>query len=318
MGIMLAAAVTGLVMGSAAEFNWTRLTEELERYAPRSENIQNVLFERAPEFANRVLGDERAPSLFHLWGESLNFDSGAKEQITDPAILEAVASLMRAPYPRGPVMHAGVMHTYGYMLSNLVTPYGGKRDRWVSGVIEAGFGIAPGLLGPVPPEGSQFGNVTAFATRLAYPVRSGGRHRNLAILDLGVAESGGHTVAAELLALDVAALMHGRRMLIESVPALQLALVTQLIPFPKGPQGRERYEYLLIYRVEDQVDRTSRLVTLFPIRSSDVARILKADRLGDNQWIDLRFNAHHPRWSATGPGLDPAYTPKMGTRSLER
>ena len=85
------------------------------------------------------------------WGLSQNFDEGAKAEIVRAPILESIAQRMgvEAKSLRGrTVIHAGTIHTYGYLLSNLKTPFGYKRARWVSGRLERGLGLPRESLGP--------------------------------------------------------------------------------------------------------------------------------------------------------------------------
>ena len=41
----------------------------------------------------------------------------------------------------GRAVHSGHMHTYGYLLTNLRTPFGFKRTRWTSSTIGLGLGL---------------------------------------------------------------------------------------------------------------------------------------------------------------------------------
>lgn len=56
--------------------------------------------------------------------------------------------------------HAGLTHTYGYLFSNTVTPYGLKRDRWINGDIAAVLGIDRRWLTGNPPAGTLLANAT--------------------------------------------------------------------------------------------------------------------------------------------------------------
>ncbi|MBM82205.1 MAG: hypothetical protein CMJ78_16685 [Planctomycetaceae bacterium] len=48
----------------------------------------------------------------------------------------------------GDVIHAGLQHTYGYLLSTIETPFGFKRDRWVDDTISASLGLRSSALRP--------------------------------------------------------------------------------------------------------------------------------------------------------------------------
>ena len=67
-----------------------------------------------------------------LWAASSNHDELAGGRIVHPRILRALERRLGVgSHPRGRVGHAGVLHTYGYLFSNLRTPFGLKRRRWV-------------------------------------------------------------------------------------------------------------------------------------------------------------------------------------------
>lgn len=123
---------------------WADWVREFER--------QPALAEALPEaIALSLERDREDPAVQEAWGLSQNFDEGAKAEIVRAPILESIARRMgvegRTLNGRT-VIHAGTIHTYGYLLSNLKTPFGYKRSRWVSGRLERGLGLPRESLGP--------------------------------------------------------------------------------------------------------------------------------------------------------------------------
>ncbi|MDI9927406.1 hypothetical protein [Rhodococcus sp. IEGM 1341] len=47
-----------------------------------------------------------------------------------------------------PIGHAGLMHVYGYLLSSVETPYGLKRQRWLTDDFAKAFGLKPSFFFP--------------------------------------------------------------------------------------------------------------------------------------------------------------------------
>src|SRR5262245_13206806 len=103
---------------------------EMIAAARAGEPIVPLLRRRCPEVLRQIVADARHPGLFSHWGRSANFDENAQSVIVDPAIVRAVGETAGVP-ARGRFVHAGLLHTYGYLFSLIETPYGAKRDRWV-------------------------------------------------------------------------------------------------------------------------------------------------------------------------------------------
>lgn len=165
-----------------------------------------------------------------------------------------------------------MQHTYGYLFSVLETPYGFKRARWVTPVIDDGLGLPAGTIAPLPAAGTLLGNVTWLAGSIAF----------IGEPELAIARSAPELVAPAVQALDVAAL-HVKR-LTETVVLgdRTIALRTDFVTLPHGAQT------LLVYSVRDA--DTSRLVTMFPIDATSRARY-EAAPLGDRVPITTQYNA---------------------------
>lgn len=89
-------------------------------------SILNMIEENNPALYNQILKDAKDPYVAMFWGKSLNFDSGAKKKIVDDKIIEDLQRLFSIQNDNR-IVHAGIMHTYGYLFSTINTPYGYKR-----------------------------------------------------------------------------------------------------------------------------------------------------------------------------------------------
>src|SRR5262245_58785993 len=106
--------------------------------ADAGKSVVPVLKKRCPHVYRQIVRDSKYPGLPALWGRCVNVDENAGKTIVHPAILEAIGIVAGVPM-HGPVFHAGLQHTYGYLFSTLQTPYGLKRERWLSTHMEEGF-----------------------------------------------------------------------------------------------------------------------------------------------------------------------------------
>lgn len=98
-----------------------------------------MLFEKIPSLHKQIVESGRCKSLLELWGQSRNVDDNTGERIVDDVILKMIGELTGVSMIH-PVVHAGIEHTYGYLLSNVETPYGKKRERWTDELLEAAWG----------------------------------------------------------------------------------------------------------------------------------------------------------------------------------
>jgi hypothetical protein len=187
-------------------------------------------------------------------------------------------------------VNAGVEHTYGYLFSNLKTPFGYKRARWVEPDIEKGLGLSPGTLGPNPKTGSLFGNVTALLTKFAY-FGDG--------LDTPSLLLKSKQVSSELLALDPSTFQITR--LEESVTTIvPFSIRTDLIDF-KNQTGTSKNSVLLVYSIHWPKTKTTLVYTGFPVEKSFAEKALSPQNLGSDKPIKVRYNA----WiSESPPGFE--------------
>src|SRR5436190_9017644 len=141
--------------------------QALQAAAAKGQSVDRLLKKLCPAIYRQIVADKNTPGLLSFWGRSANVDENAGQTIVDPAILRAIGRLAGVPM-RGRFVHAGLQHTYGYLFSLIETPYGYKRDRWVSEEWEIGFGMDRSLLAPEPRAGTLLANLTWFMGRIVF------------------------------------------------------------------------------------------------------------------------------------------------------
>lgn len=260
--------------------------------AEQGRSVVAALRDSYPPVYEQVRRDAATPGLLGVWGQCANFDEHARQVIVHPAILEALGELAGVPM-RGRVVHAGLQHTYGYLFSLIQTPYGFKRDRWVSTDLERGLGIDLTLLGERPRAGTLLANATWLLGRIAFR----GRFDALPPLVKEV-----RAVAPELAAYDTHRLSVERieeRVTLARKHQREVILRTDLVRLPLAPDG----DRLLVYSVQAGGRALPRLITAFPVTPTLAADLVAAARPGGEAPIRLQYNAHVPGLAgATVPG----------------
>lgn len=223
--------------------------------------------------------------LLEAWGLSQNFDEGARAEIVLRPVLDAVFShagqtLLERPVaqPDRTVGHAGLLHTYGYLLSNLKTPYGYKRARWVMGSIERGLGLEPGELGPdawrLSPRATLLSQLTGLLMRVATAEDPAEWERWRARLEPRLTAK----TARFLAHFDPQNIQRVVEKAGEGPEAPQW--VTDLVPLPHDPSGA----MLLVY--SQRTRRGVRLITGFPVQRGYTLPRLSPVRPRFNAWVD--------------------------------
>src|SRR5690242_5335072 len=133
------------------------LAAQLTQQARAGVLTADMLKKECGWLCRQIATDAATRGLFDLWGTSSNFDESAKLSIVEPGVLSAIGEIARVKLA-GPIVHAGLQHTYGYLLSTISTPYGFKRDRWSNTALEQGFGLPADVLGPNPSQGTLLAN----------------------------------------------------------------------------------------------------------------------------------------------------------------
>lgn len=268
-----------------------RTAEKLSLRAQQGRLTVLDLQSKCPWLCQQIVRDADTSGLFDLWTECSNYDELAGVSIVEPGVLQAIGNLARLPLS-GTTVHAGLQHTYGYLLSTIVTRFGYKRDRWLSPMLEAGFGLPTDVLGPIPSQGTLLSNATLFAGKMAF------RGQAPAIRRLKKIASAAADAVQEL---DVGRFEQHR--IVETVSLRDsrgrfrsIRIQTDLVPFPNDVAGCTE-DTLLVYSIDDSSRGGTRLTTLFPIAPPFLSELMNRDRFGSRVEIRTRFNAYVEGWS---------------------
>jgi hypothetical protein len=248
--------------------------------------VAPILRRRCPDVYRQIVADARHPGMFRLWGRSANFDDNAQAVIVDPTIVRAIGEAAGIAVG-GRFVHAGLLHTYGYLFSLIDTPYGAKRDRWILEHLENGFGLSSNLLSDAPTEGTLLANVSWFFGQIAFrgsPARFGRRGRAVP------------HAAGELLRYDFAKLRIRRIVEEAQVPGgnRTIRIVTDLVSYRRPPAAETAENTLLVYSLQGGATAPLRLITGFPMRQVAVDELCKTVPRSGSAEIRLRYNAYLP------------------------
>ncbi len=288
---------------TALDCPWAGIARDLQSVPEKQ--VPKRMKSAAPELVKRLVAEGKVSGeMQKLWGRSINFDEGAKAVIVPPPVIDAIFSYAKVTPRKDRIVHAGFEHTYGYLLSNLQTPYGYKRLRWVRPDIENGFGLRYLTLSPFPKEGGFFMNVSAFIGRIAFRGENPQEQRARKIIALarGVSPTLRHFSYHEV---------RGRRLTeTVSLPSgREIELRTDFVPFTVADADTGGNTELLIYSVRDSAEKLPQLITAFPIAKGFSDGALNPANLGDGKPITTRYNAFVP-------GLTDSKVPLAGKRAF--
>ena len=222
--------------------------------------------------------DREDAALREAWGLSQNFEESAGAEIVRRAILSLLAKNYGVQIEeRGAksVIHAGLIHTYGYLLSNLRTPFGFKRARWVSGRLEEGFSLPAQSLGPeahtLSERSTLLSQVTYLAMRIAHQDQGLEWERWRARLEArATPELKSLVLPASERATEIQRLRSGE----------SIEWVTDLVSLPRDPRGGR----LLVYSLRSQ--GVTRVITAFPVERDFAQRKNSPVKPRYNAWVD--------------------------------
>lgn len=202
------------------------------------------------------------------WTDCTIFDELAKADILSE---KAMKSLGIRRETTGGVVHApaGVMHTYGYLFSQLQTAFGLKGKRWIESRLDERLGLAAGTFGPVPPSGEFATNLTS--TLLELVAKPSKKAAGRVEQNVTWKTRDGKTAKATVF--------------------------TVLVPLAPLPDLKTTDEFLLIYGLKR--DGRTLLTTAFPIAKGFADSIMgtKADAA---PVFKPRFNLYvDPSWTVT-------------------
>ena len=269
---------------------WLQVTDQLSTAA---EDQQNVFEKTLPVLTKELKEFQREPRWLEFWGLSRNYNSpNDKTPIVNPKLLLAIDELMGGKALEGVLkvrsddlcadfFHAGILHTYGYLFSNLRTGFGFKRERWILKTVEKGLGLPEGVWGPYPKSGNFLANTTYFAARIAF--RHGNWIDRIENLDL---------VSPDLQTLDYSEFSGTRVEETVCFDDFSVTLYTDLIPF-KYVSEQSDNTHLLIYSIRDSRESYPQLITLFPVGIETILQLILQDQ-GPVQDIKFRYNLNVP------------------------
>lgn len=263
----------------------------------RASDFRQSLKTEAPHLLQQLEQDGLHPEWLSLWGNSLNWDEGARNLIVKPQIIDSLLELTHAPPRQDRIVHAGIMHIYAYLFSTLRTHFGFKRARWVEGEMERGLGLRPGIFSPQPPSGTQFANVTFALARMGL-LGEPGVDRLLLKRNADLDSS---LLAFRFQDLEITRLLE---------VADGISLRTDFVQFPTVRSQKNASTgntHLLVYSVKEKNQLHARLITAFPVNTSFVQKVLNEKNHGLNVPITSRYNAYVP-------GITDVQPPKRGIR----
>lgn len=106
---------------------------------------------------------DRDAGAFTGWGESTVIDENTREPVINVGLFEALHrhADIDATWPVG---NAGLIHCYGYLLSLAATPYGLKRERWLTPDLARAAGLPDDALTPWRPGPTLLSRAAALVT----------------------------------------------------------------------------------------------------------------------------------------------------------
>ncbi|MBC7475831.1 MAG: hypothetical protein H7263_16225, partial [Candidatus Sericytochromatia bacterium] len=258
---------------------WASDTKQMADLALSGKNLTSVIKGELPQIST--------PPWKDIWGRSINYDENAHDIIVNPAIINTLENLFQVKDDEKSemvndkqIVHAGMEHTYGYLFSNLKTPYGYKRQRWVAGEIEKGFNLPVGVIGPHPKEGTLYTNATYFFGHIAF--RDDAKK-------LSQLESKKKTAATVLHNFDFSKLKIIRLEETVSIKKADNSIKKVIIRTDFAQFDiPQKDAYLLVYSIYDSDVKQNKLITGFPVEKSFVERTIKADTLGSDKPITTR------------------------------
>ncbi|MCA9138499.1 MAG: hypothetical protein KDB00_17125 [Planctomycetales bacterium] len=266
-----------------------QLNDEADK--PTTQRV-SLLRRSCPQIVRQIESDVGRSGPLIFWGECRNVDEFAGKVIVEPPILESIFRIARQPlHLEHP--HAGLQHTYGYLFSVIETPFGKKRDRWVSDQLEQSLDLPTDVLGPTPKFGTLLANATWLAGSIAF---RGHSRRNWLKRCLG------KRVAPSLRDLAIDRLSRVRS--IETIKLqpvrgrqLRVSLITDLVRLPLADHDSDGW--LLVYSIEDDRNRNPELVTLFTVSDAFAESVRQRSSLRKLSDIRLRYNAWVPGFPQT-------------------
>jgi hypothetical protein len=253
------------------------ITKSFENKKTES-NFLDWIKEHDQKTYNQILLDSTNENVAAFWGESLNFDSGAKQTILNELIIRDLQAAFNIKNDNK-VVNAGIMHSYGYLYSILETPYGYKRKRWIDPTISYGFNLEKKSISSNPLEGTLLSNLTFFAGKILF--KHNVNKQNL----LKLKNVSNEIVNFPYDKLKIVTLVEE----VTNSKEFPLIFKTCLVKLQNKSPGEEN-DYLLVYGVENMKTSKEVIITAFPIKKDAYIKTLDPVLLGEDRPIIVRYN----------------------------
>lgn len=266
-----------------SEIELAKLTRELIHACQSSvPSAVRLLNRTMPSIKRQVTTDALRGGPLSFWGRSRNHDEFADARIVPAPILQLLATFLGKDLSLE-TPHAGIQHCYGYLFSNLETPYGFKRSRWIETGIEESFGLSLDTLGPDPQQGTLLANATYFTGMIAFRGNSDASSRLRRLLKMKVAQdlTGGAFLKCPHFRLSEQVRCDYRS--VKQTWTLQTDVVQATNDFA-----------VLAYSVKNHKSNRHELITLFPVDPNTAETIKERGQLQHDGEIRPRYNAYVP------------------------
>lgn len=276
---------------------WAQMTRDILQEPKKCDAI---LKKQTPYLLPKLKIDQKASVALKHWGLAKNFDDNAKAVIVEDSVLRCIAQKLNLEQtiqqePQYQIVHAGLQHTYAYLFSNTLTPYGYKRARWTNGDLKNGFEFEKtNPLYPSSKDGAFLTNVTYFFAKLAF------KDDTALLSQLEAEGKKNKALAASLVSFK--AENYEIKNLIEHVKNTDFIIHTVFIKM-NTQKIKSSNTHLLIYWIENTQEGTKQLITGFPVETGFVSKALDEKSLGEGKPITLRYNAFVPELSRSAAPL---------------
>ena len=179
------------------------------------------------------------------WTSCTVFDELAKAEILPEKAMKGLGIRREVT---GGVAHApaGVMHTYGYLFSQLKTAYGLKGKRWIESRLDERLGLPAETFSPLTTDGEFASNLTSALLQL-----------------IGVSEKVPHAAKLKPSAKALGRIEQRVTWKTSAGKTVKASVFTYLVPLAPLPGFETTDNFLLIYEVLR--DRRHRFTTAFPV-----------------------------------------------------
>ena len=264
---------------------WEQTARAMLAAAEQNRSPAAVLRKSLPGLHRQLAALRTSPELLRMWGDCLNFDEHAQDTIVHAEILKTLGELAGVEMS-GEIVHAGIQHTYGYLLSWLETPYGYKRQRWTDPDLEAGLGLQTPTLRPFPQAGSLLANLTYFLGRIAF----GGQPREMRLLRKLKPHCGETVLLYPYRRLKTLRIAERTTAVSSLEGTREVILQFDLTTLPYAADDDQGAAYLMTHSVWDPRKAHRQLITAFPMNRAGAAETRRWEP--GKTTVQTRYNAY--------------------------